>query len=288
MAYRRQVQLPRDLLGVIAASVASDPDRESRLQALYDCMLVSRSFAHEFRRHLFETFTISDTMYCQDVEDMCNKLSAHAQTLQDHPEYRKLVKTVHIRLSNQPGERFSIIDEPRFPSWLEGLTSVTSISFGSSDFDSEAIDFTLVLPDSRAAIIQLYSLPTIRRLAFYNIDDLPPQLFRDTPRLEELYLFGAFMDDSYEHIREEEEELKLVASKKPSVHLHLSCTHQNEIPRTLHALLPIILRTSMISAKYDAKGEVDFIRVCLNSARDTLQELDLTLFGGLSPPSHCV
>ncbi|KAH6899530.1 hypothetical protein BKA70DRAFT_735325 [Coprinopsis sp. MPI-PUGE-AT-0042] len=274
MAYRRPAQLPHDLIAVIAAAVASNPKDYTRTQTLADCVLVCRSFAQEFRRHLYETFTIRETLL-DDAEDTGSKLCAHAQALEDHPEYRKLVKNVTLWLTNQPMHRVSILDDPRFPSWLKGLTSVISVSLGSSNFD-EQLDFALIAPSSQKAITQLYTLPSIRRLIFEDIDGLPPRLFCDAPHVEYLSLGSVYMDDSasFWHQSLTEDDLKLLASTKPPVHLRLYNIGQDDVAGTLQALIPIIDRVRKLSGRYDATG---VFSACLVKGRETVRELELTL-----------
>ncbi|KAH6899533.1 hypothetical protein BKA70DRAFT_1313758, partial [Coprinopsis sp. MPI-PUGE-AT-0042] len=120
--YRGPAQLPLDLIGIIAADVASNLNDERKTRTLKNCMLVCRSFAHEFRRHLFESLHIYDSMI-ESIEDISKRLCVHAKTLEDHPEYQTFIKTVKIDVETGPGWGPSILDHPQFPSWLKGLTA---------------------------------------------------------------------------------------------------------------------------------------------------------------------
>ncbi|KAH6899522.1 hypothetical protein BKA70DRAFT_735228 [Coprinopsis sp. MPI-PUGE-AT-0042] len=111
------VRLPQDVVGLIATVVASDTDEERRINTLVNCIPVCRSFAHEFCPHLFKTFCISDCLV-KGAEVVGKRLFTHAQALEDHPEYRAMIKAVTIRLGNGSGCGRSVGNDPQFPSWL--------------------------------------------------------------------------------------------------------------------------------------------------------------------------
>ncbi|KAH6899563.1 hypothetical protein BKA70DRAFT_1313827 [Coprinopsis sp. MPI-PUGE-AT-0042] len=283
MAHRRPTQLPLDLIGIIAADVASNPYERQRTRTLTQCMLVSRSFAHEFRRHLFDNLLIYDSTM-EAVEDISKRLCIHAKALEDHTEYRRFVKAVRISLEVEPGLGSSILDDPQFPSWLEGLTSVTSFSLRNF---SEHFDFAELDPRPRDAIIKLCSLSPIRCLTFDDVENLPPRLFCEAPNLEYLSLAsviaGGSSEEDPDNLADSDTPTSTV-SRNPQIHLHIPhYSVDEEVPRMLRALAPILNRVWKLSGKYDTVEELMLLSFGLLDARDTLRELDLTLFKTYSP-----
>ncbi|KAH6899561.1 hypothetical protein BKA70DRAFT_1406359 [Coprinopsis sp. MPI-PUGE-AT-0042] len=275
MAHCRPVQLPLDLIGIIAADVASDRDDKHRTQTLMDCMLVRRAFACEFRPHLFEIFKISD-ISPRPIEYLSKRLTMHAQTLEDHPEYRKFVKILDIELGIGMGP--SLLYDPHFPLWLKGLTSVTTFSLASC---AETLEFALLEPPIRDAMVRLYSLPSIRRMTFFQVENLPPRLFRNVPNLEYLRLSDTFVEDPSQ---EDFNELgdggveTPTAFTTPQIHLDIPCyTVDEEVPRTLQALAPIFPRLWKVSGVHNTISAAMLISMCALRAGDTLRDLDLTL-----------
>ncbi|KAH6899591.1 hypothetical protein BKA70DRAFT_1230869 [Coprinopsis sp. MPI-PUGE-AT-0042] len=252
MAYRRPVQLPQDLIGIIAAEVASsNGDRRTQTLALTGCMLVCRG------------------------PQWCRQLCTHAQALEDHPEYRNLVKTVTIVLKSKMDPGRSVVNDYRFHSWLKGLTSVTSLSLGTY---GTPLEFSRLRPRPRDAIIQLCSLPSIRCLMFDTLYDLPPWLFCDAPKLKYLSLGSIIMDGSFQKHHLTEDDLKLITSTSPRIRLHFPRYNVNgDVERTIQALVPILPRIWKLSGRYDTMDEVALFSMSMIGGRKTLQELDLAL-----------
>ncbi|KAH6899538.1 hypothetical protein BKA70DRAFT_735489 [Coprinopsis sp. MPI-PUGE-AT-0042] len=185
--------LPRDLSAQIAASVVTSLredgqcTRRFRNLTLKNCMLVSQSFAYEFRPYLYETLYIVDSQSIRGQDLACKSLCAHACTMQERPEYQKLVKKLVIALdANCPKKlRLSLARFSEFPSWLEGLSSASYVAFGPLSASGKP-RFSDLPHQTMHAIERLCSLPSIRSLSFNNFEDLPSHLISDAPNLVEL------------------------------------------------------------------------------------------------------
>jgi hypothetical protein len=278
MDYHRHpsIQLPQELIGTIAAAVASDRNDQIRLKTLAACMLVCWDFALEFRPHFFKILAV-DQGNAIDYDDALGKrLSAHAQALEDHPEYQRMVKTLVLVTPSFPP---SILYDARFPQWLKGLTSVSE--FVIAPCSEESLDFNDPdLPqETRDAITQLCTSPSIRKLDFKQIDNLPSRLFCDTPNLEYLNLGGVTMDASQQPPTKDE--LKLIASTRPHIHLNLHDTSEKDEENhfILKALAPIAVRAWKLSGQYETLDDVVLMSMCLVGAREVLRELELTFAG---------
>ncbi|KAH6899537.1 hypothetical protein BKA70DRAFT_1313785, partial [Coprinopsis sp. MPI-PUGE-AT-0042] len=240
------------------------------------CMLVCRSFAHEFRRHLFESLYICDSV-SENTDDISKRLCVHAKALQDHPEYQTFVKTVKIDLLTGPGLGPSIFENPQFPSWLKGLTSVTSFSLRRF---TERFDFAVLESRPRDAIVKLCSLPSIRRMMFDRVDNLPPQLFCDRPSLEYLSLASVTIDGSLaqgELGQLIEQARETSTFRGPQIHLDIPRHRAGEdIRRILRSLLPITNRVWKLSGRYDTINEAALLVTSALFAKERLRELSLT------------
>ncbi|KAH6899539.1 hypothetical protein BKA70DRAFT_1313786 [Coprinopsis sp. MPI-PUGE-AT-0042] len=264
----RPVELPLDIIGIIAGDVACKPASAQRTQTLMNCMLVSRSFADEFRRYLFAIFHINDCAI-EDLQETAERLSTHAVALVDHPEYQKFVKTVTISLE-VANTGFSISDVLDF-RWL---TSVTSISLKCK---VSAFNFALIAPHSRDAIVNVCSLPSIHRMTFDQVDNLPPQLFQNAPSLKYLSLHSTTMvGSSQEGFIDFYSRLSATStpSSDPPIHLEISHYHSfYKVTNALPALIPILNRVWKLTGR--PCGPL-FLSMIVLGARDALEDLDLT------------
>ncbi|KAH6899562.1 hypothetical protein BKA70DRAFT_1230843 [Coprinopsis sp. MPI-PUGE-AT-0042] len=120
--------LPRDLSATIAAAVVAslhEDDkwtRRCRNLTLKNCILVSQSFAYEFRPYLYESLYIVDSQSHETQELSGDRLCDHVRTIQERPEYQRLVKKVFISLDPDPARgkelRRSLVNLAEFPSFV--------------------------------------------------------------------------------------------------------------------------------------------------------------------------
>jgi hypothetical protein len=278
MASHHPGHLPRELIGVIAAAVASDANDPRRTQTLASCMLVCRSFTSEFRTYLFDTLLVHDS-FVGNIHARRDRLSAHSQMLEDQQGYQKLVRNVSIILKSERLYGNSVGNDSRFPSWLRGLTSVTSISIRTL---GGPVIFSELERSSQEAILNLCSLPSVNRLIIEDIGNLPPQVFLDTLDVESLSFGNVIIDKSLQRARLTEDEVAQIRCSSPRLHIHLSrFPPGTEAARTLQALTPLLARVWKLSGRYNTINEVRFFNMCTIGGRETLRELDLTLAGEL-------
>ncbi|KAH6899567.1 hypothetical protein BKA70DRAFT_1230848 [Coprinopsis sp. MPI-PUGE-AT-0042] len=188
--------LPRELSAPVAATVAAslinDGGCTRRFQnlTLKNCMLVSQSFAYEFRPYLYETLFIVDTQMATGQEAASDRLCDHARTMQEHPEYQRLVKKVIIAVDVDPAVqlRRSLVNFLEFPSWLEGLSSVASVAFGCLSMASQAPSFFDFHAASIQALFNLCSCPSIQSLSFSGFSVLYTPFITHAPNLSYLAL----------------------------------------------------------------------------------------------------
>jgi hypothetical protein len=271
MANQRPIQLPQELIGIIASAVASDRNPHARLQALAACTLVCRSFAPEFRPYLFETLFVREDDFTED--EIARRLCAHARVLEDHPEYQRMVKTVVLVLAPYPP---SVWQDARFPLWLKGLTFVSELVISTCD---EELNFADIPAYSQDAIIRLGTSPSILKLDFDEIYNLPARIFYDAPNLQYLNLGAVTMDASFAEHALTEDELELLKSTRPLIHLNLHHTVDQAAQITLQALIPVIVRIWKLSGEYQTMGDVVLSSMCMVGGRQTLRDLELALGG---------
>jgi hypothetical protein len=247
--------------------VASDRDEQKRLQALVACTLVSRSFASEFRQYLFEILTVRENTFTED--DLARRLCAHAQVLEERPEYQGMVKTVILVLAPTSN---SIAQDTRFPMWLKGLNSVSKLIFAACD--GSPLDFTRLPPDSRDAIIKLCMSSSTINLNFDKINNLPSGIFCNAPNLQYLTLGAVTMGAWFDEFTVEE--LELISSTKPGIHLSLHHAVIQVAQLTLQAIVPILVRVWKLSGEYHTTGDAMVTSMSMYGARRTLRESELT------------
>jgi hypothetical protein len=167
------------------APLTEDDDctRRFRNLTLKSCMLVSQSFAYEFRPYLYETLYIVDTQSLKQQYLACDRLSSHARVLQDRTEYQCLVKKLIITLdaSSYLHLRQSLINASEFPSWLAGLSSVSSIVFGSLSKSEYPPSLSEILGPAIRPITRLCSRLSVRCLTFIGFNTLPQALVNTVP-----------------------------------------------------------------------------------------------------------
>ncbi|KAH6899570.1 hypothetical protein BKA70DRAFT_1313839 [Coprinopsis sp. MPI-PUGE-AT-0042] len=279
------IQLPQDLIGVIATAVMTpltdDFDNRARSRALKSCMLVSRSFACEFRPFLYETFTIGDGATTGECVLAYDRLDTRLEVLNEHPEYRKLVKNVKIIISpkNLTPSMAGIINSARFPSWMMGLQSVTTILIRS--VTHEPFDFSKILQRSQEAIVELCSLPSVKYLALWNILNLPPYLLNCAPKVKRLSLWRVLVnkDTTVSNLSGDEE----VQSPNLSL-LHLNLRghfpireYPNVEEPSVWALEPILKRVWKLSGQYGQEIEAQALDWCTIRVEKTVRELDFRI-----------
>jgi hypothetical protein len=265
----RGIQLPLDLIGTIAANVAQPSRGRSgdQRQALLNCMLVCRTFAQEFRPHLFNRLTISE-----GDEKVAWRLCIQIQILEDHPEYVPLVKAVTIELALEYSWMTSILEHRQFSLALSHLTSVTSFYL-----HNYGVSFSLARlkphPHNLNAIIKICSLPSIRSLYFGEIEELPSSFFCNAPNLEYLGLSNALNVDPQDSNASLQGGL---ASHKPQLHLNI-IRHERksriDVTRTTQGFAPILRRVTKLSAPYTYCDQIEFVKTVLRGG--SLRELVL-------------
>jgi hypothetical protein len=274
MARHRPIQLPQELIGIIASAVASDRDEREKVQALAACILVCRRFAPEFRPHLFETLEVREDLLRKD--DVVRRLRAHAQALEENPQYQRMVKTVVLVLAPSAP---SIWQDTRFPLWLKGLTAVSELVILTGE---ESLNFVELPRFSQDAIMRLCSVPSIRKMDLDQIDNLPPSLLSDAPDLHYLNLGAVTVAVEVSLVMRQpytEDELKLIASNNPGIHLNLHHTVAEMVQFTLRALAPILATVWKLSAEYETMGDLMLTTMCMVGARESLREVELTIGG---------
>ncbi|KAH6899569.1 hypothetical protein BKA70DRAFT_1526844 [Coprinopsis sp. MPI-PUGE-AT-0042] len=191
---RRGLSAP--IVAALVASLYADDEctRRFRNLTLKNCMLVSHSFAHEFRPHLYHTLYIVDAQTIEQQWVVHKRLCRHNRTMLAHPEYQKLVKKVIIALDAYVKLKRSLVDFPEFPSWIETLPKVSSVAFTSLSMTYEALSFRHFPPASVEAISRLCSRPSVQSLSFSGCYELPSQLISNAPKLTHLTISGCASD----------------------------------------------------------------------------------------------
>ncbi|KAH6899592.1 hypothetical protein BKA70DRAFT_1526872 [Coprinopsis sp. MPI-PUGE-AT-0042] len=174
---RRGLSAP--IVAALVASLHADDEctRRFRNLTLKNCMLVSHSFAHEFRPYLYHTLYIVDSQTIEQQWVVHKRLCRHNRTMLAHPEYQKLVKKVIIALDAYVKLKRSLVDFPEFPSWIETLPKVSSVAFTSLSMTYEALSFLHFPPASMEAISRLCSRPSVQSLSFSGYSVAASTLF---------------------------------------------------------------------------------------------------------------
>ncbi|KAH6899531.1 hypothetical protein BKA70DRAFT_735334 [Coprinopsis sp. MPI-PUGE-AT-0042] len=194
--------LPRDLSAPVAEAVIASLHEDDGCTRRYynltvkNCILVSQSFAYEFRPYLYEALYVIDHQSEEAQEIAGDRLCDYARTMQERPEYQKLVKKVFFHLDPRAAKRKelarSLVNFHEFPSWLEGLQSVVSVTFGSLD-STRDLCFSEIVGPSMRAISRLCSLPSINSLSFSGYEGFLPHLVLDAPNLLFLNIVGCHL-----------------------------------------------------------------------------------------------
>jgi hypothetical protein len=273
---RPSVYLPQDLTCLIAGFVDADDDGK-RIPTLKNCMLVSQSFACEFQPHLFRTLYILDPdADSDDIDTISDRLDTHWDALERHTEYRKLVKEVVIELYlDEKDEELSLSESPHFPSWLEHLTAVSSVTLGPR-FNNPIV-YDKVPNTSQDAIFQLCSRPSISHLTFDNIRYLPARTFNETPNL--LYISLGSIAMKAERITKAS-----VAISENGAPLHLDIPHYDIGQSMANAWVLDNLFKRVWKLSGLAAGPImgAMLTMVVQVTKENLRELDIIIGSGMS------